>query len=336
MAVDRLAAQLRRTLPPLLQAAQAERGPLLVALSGGGDSLALLHLLLTTQLLPPERIIAAHFDHALRPTSADEAQWVMQHARQHGVTAFSERWASPPATGLGNLSEQARQARYDFLLRTARLQEAPAVLTAHQQEDQAETLLERLLRGSGLTGLGGMAASRPLGPGVILLRPLLDFRRQALRDWLQQRGLSWLEDPANRNPARRRARIRAQVLPLLEREAGHDLTPKLAQTAQRLQQAETALASYLALIWPTLGVEWQEREITLSSEALQAQPDALVCRVLGTCHQQLTHRPPLSAPAQAGFLKLVRSGRRQWTMRVQGLTVEQQAGKIHLRVRTDE
>lgn len=323
MATDPLVNRFRRTARPLLE----ELGePLVVAVSGGGDSLALLHLVVDTALVGPQGVVAAHFDHALRPESAREAGWVMERAAALGVRGVQGRWSPPPA---GNLAALAREARYAFLLECARGSGARAVLTAHQRDDQAETFMERLLRGSGTRGLGAMAPRRPLGEGVELVRPLLPFRRRELHLWLGQRGIPWLEDPGNADPNRRRARIRHHLLPCLAATGDGDPVERLAATAQRLQRAEGALEAFLERSWRELEPMREGDALTLGAGGLDPLPDELVCRVLVRAHRELTGtRTPPSARAQEGFLLLVRRGDRRWRMRVAGLGVERRGERL--------
>ncbi|MBF0417888.1 MAG: tRNA lysidine(34) synthetase TilS, partial [Magnetococcales bacterium] len=130
---------------------------IVVAVSGGADSMALLHLLLAGYPLAQTHLMVAHFDHTLRTDSHLDATFVHMQAQQAGVTCQIGKWET--ARPKGNLQEQARKARWDFLTDCARNFQAIAILTGHHLDDQAETFLERLLRGSGVTGL---AAIRPV------------------------------------------------------------------------------------------------------------------------------------------------------------------------------
>lgn len=180
-------------------------GTVLVALSGGSDSTGLLHLLLGQCGLGPE-LYAAHFDHGLRPDSAADASRVARAAERAGVPCAIGRAESP-------LSSQAdfREARYRFLEREARRVGASRIALAHQRDDQIETLLLRLMRGTGLRGLTGI----PVRRGSIV-RPLLGFSRTEIRRYLQARGIRWSVDPANRDSKYSRARVRHEVLPALK------------------------------------------------------------------------------------------------------------------------
>ena len=179
---------------------------LLVAVSGGGDSVALLRLLCGG----PYRLEVAHVDHALRPDSADDAQFVRALSEtlkmpHHGVRLEVARIAQEKGW---NLEDAARRLRYDFLTRTAKRVGAGVVVTGHTQDDQGETVLMQLLRGA--AHLGGIPARR----GQVV-RPLLGVSRQKLRGYLTELNQPFLDDPTNTDTRRTRAWLRHEVLPLL-------------------------------------------------------------------------------------------------------------------------
>lgn len=197
------------------------RTAICVAVSGGLDSVVLLDLLQALSARWGWSLTAAHFDHRMRPRSTAEARWVRELCARRGVECRVGRAAWVP----GNEAE-AREARYEFLLR-ARLELRAALLaTAHQADDQAETVLFRLLRGAGLRGVSGIPASRT--PGIV--RPLLPFWREELAGFAEARGLGYLADPSNRDLRIARNRIRHLVIPFLESTE----TPGLRQELHRL------------------------------------------------------------------------------------------------------
>lgn len=206
--------------------------PVLVALSGGSDSTALLHLL--TELAGERgwRLFAAHLDHGVRPESAEQAAEVAARAEAAGVPCAVGR--APP--DMSRTQAAFRRERYRFLRREARRTNAVRIATGHQADDQAETVLFRILRGTGLKGLGGIPLRR--GP---LVRPLLAFERSELQAWLRERGIPWTRDPSNEDPRWTRARLRHEVMPLLEEVAGHPVGPRLRALARAARRAERAL-----------------------------------------------------------------------------------------------
>ena len=185
--------------------------PLLVAFSGGPDSTALL--LAMHELLEESgggQLRAAHVDHGLHADSGNWARHCVDCAHALGVP-LTCRKVEVEAGGKG-LEAAARRVRYEAL--AALMEPGECLLTAHHQDDQWETLLLRMLRGTGIAGLAGIREKRSLGRGW-LLRPLLDVPGKDLRDWLGQRGENWIEDPSNQETGFDRSFLRNEVLPLL-------------------------------------------------------------------------------------------------------------------------
>ena len=203
-----------------------------IAVSGGPDSLALLLLAATAH---PGQIEAATVDHGLREGSADEAAMVAALCQRLNVPhqILTADWAVPPAA---NIQAAARAMRYRLLGGWAQMQRLPAVATAHHADDQAETMIMRLARGSGIAGLGGSRASRPLIDTVRLIRPLLGWRKTDLIALVEAAGIAAIDDPANRDPRHDRSRIRRWLA-----EAGWADPARLAVSAAALRDADEAL-----------------------------------------------------------------------------------------------
>lgn len=214
-----------------------------LAVSGGPDSTALMWLAArwrAARQTGPD-LIAVTVDHALRKESAAEARAVAKLARQLGIAHCTLRWSgAKPKTGL---PRAARDARYRLLSDAARKAGAPAVLTAHTLDDQAETILIRMSRGSGITGLAGMqrigTVPARVGARVQLIRPLLEVPKARLIATLKAANIPFADDPTNRDPRFARARLRG-LMPRLAEE-GLDAA-RLALLAGRLARAEAALA----------------------------------------------------------------------------------------------
>ncbi|MBW6532290.1 tRNA lysidine(34) synthetase TilS [Sphingomonas sp. RRHST34] len=212
-----------------------------VAVSGGPDSVALL--LLAAAALPGE-VVAATVDHRLRAAGADEAAMVAGLCERLGVPHATLAPATP-ITG-SSLQRRAREARYALLTDWAARQRVDALLTAHHADDQAETLLMRLNRASGLAGLSAIRAARREG-GTLLLRPLLAWRRAELRALVEAAGAPFVDDPSNADPRHDRTRVRAALaaMPALDPAA-------LAASVGFLAEAEEAIARLTERLWSEL------------------------------------------------------------------------------------
>ncbi|MEZ5844235.1 MAG: tRNA lysidine(34) synthetase TilS [Hyphomicrobiaceae bacterium] len=222
-----------------------------LAVSGGADSMALMALAVEWARRGDAKpfLHVLTVDHRLRVASTAEAQVVLGAARGLGLSVDVLTWSEDkPASGV---AAAARAARYRLLAEAARAERLDAVVTAHTEDDQAETLLMRLARGSGLDGLAGIPARSVIG-GLLVLRPLLAVPHARLVAALEARGLGWLEDPSNSDPRYERIRIRA-ARPAL---AALGVTNgALAESARRLARARAAVdAAVVAQFAPPAGV----------------------------------------------------------------------------------
>jgi tRNA(Ile)-lysidine synthase len=257
---------------------------LVLAVSGGPDSTALLVLAArwAKRLKRAPKLVAVTIDHGLRPEAAREAAVVKQLARRLGVAHRTLRWrGAKPQSGL---QEAARHARYELLGQFATRLRFAHILTAHTLDDQAETVLFRLARGSGLFGLTGMAHAAPLPLNgvreIFLVRPLLHLPKARLVATLAAERIAYAEDPSNRDPRFTRTRLRA-LMPALARE-GLDARG-LARLAARLRRAEStiqvavqAARSALApLPWP------QHGPIAFATAPFAGLPAEVGLRLLG-------------------------------------------------------
>lgn len=227
-------------------AEQAPDGPLLLALSGGLDSSLLLHLLVQAGLAP--RLCAVHIDHQLQADSRAWSRFCGALADKYGIALTIEPVTVSMAEGL---EAGARDARYQVLLPLARAKGATLVL-AHHRNDQAETVLFRLLRGAGVQGLSAMG-QHSQQQGVTLWRPLLGLGRHVLEKWGAELSLNWLEDPSNQDQSLRRNYLRHTILPALrERWPGADAT--LARAAEHMAEANQLLTEVAVQDAASIGV----------------------------------------------------------------------------------
>jgi len=246
----------------------------LVAVSGGLDSVALLTLLHHLSVPLQLHLEAAHLDHSLRPESRDDARFVAELCAGIGVHLTHERLDVTEAARQrkGNLEETARDVRRAFLLNTAQVRGCHLVALGHHADDQSETFLLRLLRGSRVTGLAGM---RLINGSIV--RPLLPFSRQELLDYIQSQGLEWREDMSNLDQRFTRNRIRHQLLPTLE-EFNPNIRTQFVGLCEQMQQDEDFWSELVARELSKHG-QWLGDEYVLNRNGLLALPQALVGRL---------------------------------------------------------
>lgn len=271
---------------------------LALAVSGGPDSSALAWSL--AQHVGPERadLLALIVDHGLRPESAAEADVTLQRLHALGLQGVVLRWTPPPPPRQ-RLHERARAARYALLLEACRANGRTSLLLAHHRDDQAETVLLRLAKGSGLHGLGGMAPVSTRA-GVRLLRPFLSVPKSRLIATCRAAGLPFAEDPSNLSESYARGRLR-RVMPLLEVEG---LSPeRLTDLAERAREDSEALDA-LMLTFLRANTTFDRTSGTLRLDALawESCPRALRLRALAACLRAI-HPAPF-APRRAGLCAL--------------------------------
>jgi tRNA(Ile)-lysidine synthase len=244
------------------------------------------------------QLVAVTVDHGLRPESAREARAAKKLAAQLGIRHRTMRWiGDKPATGL---QEAARAVRYRLLAAAARAAGARHVLTAHTLDDQAETVLLRMARGSGLTGLGAMAREtvladpepRAAAAPLLLVRPLLELPKMRLIATLDANAVAYCDDPSNVDPRFTRARLR-EVMPVL---AGEGLDAKrFALLARRLRRAEAAIEFAVAVAAGAVSqAPWAKgAAIALDAEKFIRLPEEVALRVLGRAIVHAAGESPL-------------------------------------------
>jgi tRNA(Ile)-lysidine synthase len=269
-----------------------------VAVSGGADSSALL--LALDELIKQEKLritpVVAHLDHALRKESRQDAKWVTELARSLGYEVTTARANLKTRLNRGpktrapkperNLEQAARNARYEFFHQTANKKDSNFVLTAHTLDDQAETILMRLLRGSSAEGLSGTSAVRPIfvGSNVKLVRPLISWaRRSDTENYCARRQIDFRVDEMNNDESFSRVRVRKQLLPLMKSfnnrivEALNRTAALLSEDAEALSQAARQL---LELASHGSARNSETNLPTLSVDVLSQSPAAVRRRAL--------------------------------------------------------
>jgi tRNA(Ile)-lysidine synthase len=278
--------------------------PVVVACSGGPDSLALLALAAAVDLAP----VAVYIDHGLRAESGDDARCVANAARKLGVMSRSVSVRVEPGP---NLEARARDARYAALERARIDVGASVVLVGHTADDQAETVLLNLLRGSASRGLGGMAVRRDA-----LVRPSLHLRRADTEAVCAAAGLTPVRDVMNDDPGFRRVWIRHEILPALSAGAGRDLVPVLARQAAVLRADSDYLDELARAAWPPA----PDRA---PATALARLPLPLARRAI----RQWLGAPPPSFAEVERVMQVAR-GERRATELAGGRRVERRAGEM--------
>jgi tRNA(Ile)-lysidine synthase len=244
----------------------------------------------------------AHVDHGLRPTSALDCRAAEALAARLGLPLEVER---VQVGREGGVEAAARRVRYAALQRMARATGCRFVAVAHTRTDQAETVLLRLLRGSGLRGLSAMAPTRKLAAGVWLARPMLGISRRQVRQYAQQEGLPTFEDPTNQELRFLRNALRLEVWPALER-LSPALEVRLASLAEGCREDEAALSSLARAAQIGL-VSMDGEEMIMPRRALAALPAPVAHRVLRDVIRRLRPAAPVSAVHLRNLLTLVRS-----------------------------
>jgi tRNA(Ile)-lysidine synthase len=213
-------------------------GGMVVAVSGGPDSLALLRALVALgKHSPAGPFVVAHLNHGLRGDESDgDEDFVRSLCAELGIVAHCESLAVRSASVGANLEATARRLRYDWLAGIARKVGAGWVATGHTANDQAETVLHRLLRGAGIAGLRGIAPQRDLTAGVTLIRPLLSVTRQEVIAYLEEIGQATRLDSTNLDPTLTRNRLRHELLPLLEERYNPQVVACLSRLAAQAEE----------------------------------------------------------------------------------------------------
>ena len=258
--------------PRLLFPSGAFEHGILAAVSGGADSVAMLHLL--TQSLPLEgKLAVAHVHHGLRGADADaDADFVRTLAMEYKLRYFEHRLE----TGTTLSENSARNLRYKCLTQQAEQLGFRYLATAHTADDQTETVLHRIVRGTGLSGLSGIASLRTLTPAVSLLRPLLHVNRKTILTYLESHGKTFREDQTNGENQFTRNRIRNQLLPMLRKNFNPLVDEAVCRLATLAAEHECVATELLAGIVESALVEDSSNRIVLDVTPLQNYSESVL------------------------------------------------------------
>ncbi|MBI1871011.1 MAG: tRNA lysidine(34) synthetase TilS [Chlamydiae bacterium] len=285
----------------------------LVGVSGGGDSIALLHLLYDLSLRLEINLLVTHFDHQLRPDeSQKDCVFVQKEAEALRLPFLSKKMNIKTLAKDENLSleETARDARYSFFEEVAQACGAQKIAAGHTREDQAETILLRILRGTGPEGLQGMKPARSLGP-LTLIRPLLFISRNELREYLKEKKLEWREDASNDNLFFTRNRVRKVLIPLLEKEFNPQVVDHLNHLSETLECENKYLNDEIQRIRAS-EIQKEDRNLFFNAHSFKILPQALQTRLIRNLFRELTKGEELSfvhVKNVLSFLSSSQSGR---------------------------
>ena len=285
-----------------------EGSVLLCAVSGGRDSVCLLHYLAA---IAPQRgftVAAGHLNHQMRPEARRDEDFVRELCRTLGAAFYTEAapvYETAARWGLG-VEETGRRLRYEFLFRTADAIGADRIATAHHAQDQAETVLLNLLRGTGPEGLGGIPPVRGR-----IVRPLLQTSRAEIEDYLQENGLSHVEDSTNEDTHYARNRLRRELWPRLE-TINPALTKAIGRTAEILRRENGYLDTLAAEYLPPSGTAVETARLLSAPEALRSRVMRLLLERTPTGKKDVgaAHIQALLALAESGGLLALPGGLR--------------------------
>jgi len=327
--LDPAIAAVRFAVREVLQPFADSGAAVLVALSGGADSLALAAATAHEAPKLGLTVVTATIDHALQQGSDEVAARAADQAREAGVP--DARIACVEVGTQGGPEAAARDARYAALARAAADADAVAVLLGHTLDDQAETVLLALARGAGAGSLQGMAPRRIDERGLVWLRPLLPLRRSETRAFCAAAGIEAWDDPHNTDERFSRVRVRSTVMPVLESELGPGIAEALARTAEQLREDSDAFADIIDETIEDI-VEHAEAGIAISAAALEANPPAIRNRIirhvaLSEFGESLTRRHTLE------IARLVTDWHGQGPIDLPGFTAQRRGGLVVLAAR---
>ncbi|MEN3940373.1 tRNA lysidine(34) synthetase TilS [Prosthecobacter sp. SYSU 5D2] len=279
--------------------------PALLAISGGQDSVALLHMLVTAR---HQNLILAHLNHGLRGReSGQDAAFIRRLARTYDLPCEIEKAdvAALAKKDRVSIETAARHARYDFLRRMAKKHGAERIYLAHHADDQAETILANLCRGTGIGGLKGMLAETPAQPA--LCRPLLGMRRAEIEAYVAEHGLAYREDSSNSSPAHRRNRLRREVMPLLNRVYAREVAPLIVRLGRQAGRDDECLWQQALAFMNAVGTILPDGALRAGRE-LRALHPAVLSRVLHHWLGNILGQPGLDAQILDAAMTMLNPG----------------------------
>jgi len=253
--------------------------PVVVAVSGGADSICLLHTLDKLREKTEIVCVVAHANHHLRGVeSDDDERFVASVSDQLGLaceTGQLDVMAHVDGSGLG-IEGAARELRYAFFADVARKHNASVVATAHSRDDNAETMLMHLSRGSGPRGLSGIPRERDMGSSVRVVRPFLSISRSVIREFASIWGVPWREDSSNESHQYLRNQVRSIIMPAMRQVFGPSIAERMLRSAELLREADSVIQSVVDEILPAIVTNDDQGQTTFAISALQNIPAGLI------------------------------------------------------------
>jgi len=255
---------------------------ILLAVSGGADSVAMLRLF-AGHRETDDRLAVAHVNHGLRGEESDQdAIFVRELAASFSLPYFEHRITQNDWTAdeTGSRESAGRNLRYDFLLRTAQQNGLRHVATAHTKNDQVETVLHRIVRGTGIAGLSGIPAVRPVNEAVSIIRPLINVSRHEILDYLARLEQSYRIDSTNTSPEFTRNRIRLELLPQLRQQYNPNVDDAILRLSELASEVQEVLEEKIVAIKDETVCSASENEIVLNRTRLLRQSPLLIRELL--------------------------------------------------------
>lgn len=247
---------------------------ILLAVSGGADSIALLYALhaVTSQNTFSLNLFCAHINHQLRTDANNDEEFVISQAQKLNIPVITKRLNVEKFSRDNKLSIEtaARQLRIENLLEIAKTNKCYWIATGHQKNDNAETIIHRMLRGTGFRGLAGIWPVRKFNENVTFIRPLLCVTREEIIQYLQQNNINWHEDYTNAKFIYTRNHIRHRLLPALQKQCKNSLVAKLTELSVKAERLHKQICDKADILWPEVS-ESDENKIVLKREIVQSQ-----------------------------------------------------------------